>query len=79
MQVLQMKDFNQREISRYLEACSEPKRMNEQMPYRGHFGFFNSYGELLTSGYVAFDEHRSVRAWTKKEAIRKYNERIIKQ
>lgn len=69
MQVLQMKDFNARETSRYLEACNEPRRMNDPMPYRGHFGFFNSYGDLLTSGYVAFDEHRSIRAWTKKEAV----------
>lgn len=76
MQVLQMKDFNARETQRYYEACDKCKRY-ESLPYRGFFGFFNSQGDLLTSGYVAFNEHKSIRAWTKKEAIKKYNERII--
>lgn len=72
MNILQMKDFNQKEMIRYDKACDIAKENNERLPSRCQYGFFNSQGDLLKSGYVAFDERVSVRARTKSGAIKKF-------
>jgi len=74
MQVLSMKDFNLVETNKYLKACDIAIENNEALPYRGFYGFFNNQGNLLTSGYVAFDDRGSYRAKTKKLAIYKFKQ-----
>lgn len=79
MKVLQVKQYNDLEMNKWEEAVEKWKEdccSNNIIPQIAFFGFRISNGELHKTGYVAFDEHRSVRAWTKKEAIKKYNERI---
>ena len=78
MTIVNVIEYNRLEMIKYNRLCDEWKKENSNniIPQQAFFGFYTSQGNFRRKGYVAFGDKRAYFAKTRKEAIKRFNDKI---